>query len=303
MKLLDEIIQLLSDEKATVQSALLKAQVLAHRLGDAELSAWVEHELRGYPQDAAVPPYRVLRLTLVGHVTNGYYHYSNQTLPTAHLEEPFRTNITQSKVRDSVSAIESWSDKENVAATIPPEALHLLSKPLSDTYYVQQAWGKFGVGAVEQILVQVRSRLLEFCLRISDRLPPDLSDPQVRRIADEMGSHDIFRNAVFGDNATVVVGSGSIRDIKNKVVRRDLESLLSTLREQGVSAEDLSALQTAIADDESSEDVRKGELGPRVKNWIGTMIGKAGSATWEVSMGAAGNLLGSALGSYYGLGS
>lgn len=61
MQLIDELITLLSDEKATVQSALLKAQILAHRLGDAELATWVEHELRGYPSDAEVPPYRVLR--------------------------------------------------------------------------------------------------------------------------------------------------------------------------------------------------------------------------------------------------
>ena len=37
MQLISEIIDLLSDEKSTIQSALLKAQVLAHRLGNADL--------------------------------------------------------------------------------------------------------------------------------------------------------------------------------------------------------------------------------------------------------------------------
>ncbi len=303
MQLINDIIQLLSDEKATVQSALLKAQVLAHRLGDTELSRWVENELRGYPADAEVPPYRILKLTLIGHVTNGYYHYSNQTLAVGHLKEPARTNLTKNIVRESVSAIESWFDRDNIAITIPAEALHMLSKPLSDSYFVQQAWGKFSVGAVEQILVQVRSRLLGFCLKITDGLPADLPDPQVREVADQMNARDIFRNAVFGDNVTVVVGSGTISEIKNKVVvRHDLDSLLANLKEQGVGEGDLATLRTAIADDKSSEDVRNGKLGPRVRSWVGTMVGKAGSAAWEVSMGAAGNLLASALGSYYGIG-
>jgi len=115
MKIIDDIIDLLADEKSSTQSALLKAQILAHRLGDQELGSWVENELRGYPEGAEVPPYRVLGLTLVGHVTNGVYHHSNQTLPTGHLKEPLKTNLTQARARDSVSAIESWTDKDNIA--------------------------------------------------------------------------------------------------------------------------------------------------------------------------------------------
>lgn len=302
MQLINDIVDLLGDENSSTQSALLKAQILAHRLGDEELSKWVEHELRGYPENEEVPPYRVLKLTLVGHVTNGIYHYSNQTLPTGHLEEPLRTNLTRTELRDSVSAIESWADKNNVARTIAAEALSFLSEPFSDTYYVQQAWGRFSVGAIDQVLTQVRSRLLELCLKLSDRFPGDLTTGQVRQRADEVGSNDIFRNAVFGDNATIVVGGGSIRDVQNKVTHNNLDSLLSYLKEYGVPDGDLSELSAAIQEDASSEEVRSRTLGPRVKEWIGVMIAKAGSATWEISMGTAGNVLGTALSTYYGFG-
>lgn len=302
MKLVHEIIDLLGDEKASTQSALLKAQILAHRLGNAELGSWVEHELRGYPDESELPPYRVLKLTLVGHVTNGVYHYSNQTLATAHLKEPLRTNLTTARIRESIATIESWSNKENMALTIPAEALHALSKPLSETYFVQQAWGRYSVGAMDQILIQVRSRLLEFCLKISDKLPDDLTTPQAREKASELGSSEIFRNAVFGDNATIVVGGGTIQGVKNQVSKSDIESLTRFLVSVGVPKVDIDDLPAAISADSDSSEVQSKAIGPSVRSWIGRVVAKAGTAGWDVSIGAAGNLLAAAIASFYGFG-
>ena len=178
----------------------------------------------------------------------------------------------------------------------------LLSKPLSDTYYVQQAWGRFGIGAGQGILTEVRSRLLEFCLKISDKIPPDTPEADVRNKAESVGANDIFRNAVFGDNATIVVGSGSIRDIKNSVNKGDVHSLLQELRNLGVKQEDLSNLEEAIESDSSSTELTKRQWGPKVSAWVGSMIGKAGTTAWEVTKAAAGNILAAAIGAFYGFG-
>jgi hypothetical protein len=299
MQLIDDLINQLSDEASSTQGALLKAQILGHRLGDSDLAAWVEHELRGYPDEAVVPSYRRLRLTLTGHVTNGVYHYSNQTLPTQHLKEPLKTNLTHKDVRDSISAIESWSGKDDIRIAIPAEAYHVLSEPLSQTYFVQQAWGKPSVGAIDQILVQVRSRLLEFCLKISDQLPPDLTPPELRKKAQDLSSNEIFRHAVFGDNVTIVVGSGSIRNVENKIVRDDFQSLREHLKEHGISEPDIAELKTALTEDSSSKEVQNQTIGPRVKDWLGSMMGKAGTVAWQVSIGAAGSILGAAIDAYY----
>jgi hypothetical protein len=88
MQILDEIISLLSDDAASLQAALLKAQVLAHKLGDEELALWVGNELRSYPPESDIPPYRSIKLTVMGHVTNGVYHYNSQVLGIQHLQEP-----------------------------------------------------------------------------------------------------------------------------------------------------------------------------------------------------------------------
>lgn len=112
---------------------------------------------------------------------------------------------------------------------------------------------------------------------------------------------EIFRNAVFGDNATIVVGGGSIQGITNSIVKNDFASLAVALRQQRVPEEDIVTLQGAISDDANSPAQAQG-LGPRVRQWIGSMVAKAGSAAWEVGIGTASNILGAALAAYYGVG-
>lgn len=302
MHLIDDIIDLLSDDSKALQSALLKAQVLAHKLGDPELSKWVENELRGYPESAEVPPYRIVKLTVMGHITNGVYHYNNQVLGIQHLKEPLRTNLSKKELRDSISTIADWKDDNKIVITLPTEVCRLLSEPLSETYFVQQAWGKPSAGAFGQVMVQVRSRLLDFCLTIADKLPSDLSSTQIKERAEEVASNEIFRNALFGDNATIVIGSGQISNVSNAVKHNDFESLRKALEANGVTAADITDLQAAVADDASEQHDSGAKIGPKVTGWIARMLSKAGSGAWQVSITAAGALLGKAIGAYYGLG-
>ncbi len=48
MKLLNEIIDLLSDKAGSLTDAMLKTKVLMHRIGHKELAEWVSAELGGY---------------------------------------------------------------------------------------------------------------------------------------------------------------------------------------------------------------------------------------------------------------
>ena len=60
MKLLDDIIGLLSDENGSLTAALLKTKVLMHTLGHGDLAEWVNDELSGYRRDKPLPPYRIV---------------------------------------------------------------------------------------------------------------------------------------------------------------------------------------------------------------------------------------------------
>jgi hypothetical protein len=303
MQLINEIIEILSSEKPNLENALIKAQVLAHQLGESELGNWANAELRGYPDGTELPPYRIITISVRGVITNGHYRYNDQPLPLAHLDKGLRDNLETSRLTQSIAVIGHWADKDNLSVTIPPELYPTLGEGLDGDYWVERAWGKHSVGAMLQVLTEVRSRLLEFALRISDNLPPDLRAAEMKEASNGAGVSEAFRNAIFGDNTTIVVGGGSIHGVTNTVIHGDFDSLARSLRTQSVPDSDIQELKDAIDSDTSDSDVQdKKGFGPRVRAWMGSMVAKAGSSAWQVSIGAAGNILASAISKFYGFG-
>jgi hypothetical protein len=137
MRLIDEIIELLSSDTPSVENALFKTQVLAHRLNEVELKKWVDHELRGYPNGDEVPAYRKIRTTVIGTINNGCYRITDQELPMMHLDDAHREKFQRKNVTQSISVIEAWAkDEDNVATSVPPEFYVLFSKGLGNGYEV-----------------------------------------------------------------------------------------------------------------------------------------------------------------------
>jgi len=303
MLLIDEIIDLLSSADPSVENALFKAQVLAHRLGESELAQWVESELKGYPKDTELPSYRIVPITILGNASNGAYRVSEQPLPLMHLDPAIREKLDVKRLTQSIAVIEGWcKEDEDLSIVVAPEFYPLLNKGLGNGYQVERAWGKPSMGAMLQVVAEVRSRLLEFALKLSDRLPPEARREDMKQLARDAHVGDLFRNSVFGDNTTIVVGGGSIQNVTNSVVNNDLESLARALRDLSVPESDIQALQAAIKEDSASEEVASRTIGPRVRSWIGSMVAKAGGAGWEVGISAAGGLLAKAIAAYYGFG-
>lgn len=303
MQLIHEIIELLSSSNPNLGNALFKAQVLAHKLDEGELKQWVANELNGYPDSLNLPSYRVLYLTVMGNFTNGYMRYSNQPLPIISLEKRLREKLEIAHLTQSIAVIEEWSKNDSdLTQVIQPEFYSRLSKGLAGGYEVERAWGKHSVGALLQVVVEVRSRLLDFALQLSDRIPSEPESNEIKQISKEKAVSEIFKNAIFGDNATIVVGDGRIQGITNSIVSNDFDSLAKTLRTHHVTDEDISGLRSAIDQDLSSDEHANHSFGPEVRHWIGGMVSKAGTSTWQIAMGTAGNVLGTAISAYYGFG-
>lgn len=60
MKLIDEIIGILSSNSGVLTEALIKTKVLLYKIGHKELVVWVNKELNGYSQSDELPDYRVI---------------------------------------------------------------------------------------------------------------------------------------------------------------------------------------------------------------------------------------------------
>jgi len=300
MRLIGEIIDLLTTSPPDLSTALAKTKVLLHQLGEKELLAWVNWELCGYPDSADLPEYRILGLSIMGDCSNGVYRHTNKVLPVAHLDPSLRKQITTSNLTEGITAIERLSTSEDgIKATLPPEVYGELSRVLGNGYMVESAWGVFQAGAMSQALGEIRSRLLDFLLELSDRIPQEMSTSELREHSEEFKVSEIFNNAVFGPNATIIVGNRNTQNVEQSVIKRDFASLDRFIEEIGICDADRAALRAAIERDEAEPG--EDSMGTAVRAWMADMLAKAGTAAWSIKVSAAGALLTKALEKYFGL--
>lgn len=301
MKLIHEIIDLLSSDTPNLHNALFKTKVLLHKLGEKDLVQWVSSELNGYDSIENLPDYRVLSVSILGNISNGAWRYSNQPLPIAHLGEKLRKSLETTHLTQSIAVLESYAeDESDLQIQIAPELYPTLSKGFSGGYRVENAWGKHSAGSMLQVITEVRSRLLDFILELSDRIPEELNEEEMKEKSKEINTSELFNNAVFGDNATIVVGDRNVQHIKNTINKNDFEALAFELRRHDIQDEDITSLEEAINLDQNAPELQEKSFGENVRNWIGGMLTKATNAVWNINLGVAGNLLTEALKAYYG---
>lgn len=302
MKLIDELIAGLSAEKPNLTDALMKTKVLLHRLGRKDLAEWVNHELNGYADGTPVPEYRVIHAMLKGVITNGVYRYNSHPLPTLHLDKDIRKRYENLEMRESISVLEGLaaSDTGNLHRPIPIEFNMFFDEVITGGYHVEKSWCEIGFGQIGQILTQVRSRLLDFVLELSEKVGGDMTDDEFKRIGQSPETASMFNHAIFGDNVTIQVGNYSTQTVTNQITRGDFETLESYLLQHHVPPVDADRLQSAIKADEKTKDVKEKRFGSKVRDWMKEMLAKAVDGSWQIELGIASNLLTEALKTYYG---
>ena len=151
---------------------------------------------------------------------------------------------------------------------------------------------------VVAILDKVRTGVLEWALKLeSEGITGDgISFTETEKQIAKKSTHITIQNfqGVIGD----VTHSTVTQNLDLTVKTGEIKSLIDYLKAQGVGKEDLSELQTAIADDPSPTS--RENFGPKVSSWMGNMVGKAASGTWKIGMGVATGLLSNAIATYYG---
>lgn len=292
-----EIISILGSEQCDLVNALIKTRILAHQIKQQPLNEWVGWELNGYPVGAEVPEYRRLKLGLRADVSNGVMRYKSYQLPIVHLSDEVQQHLLWTTVRHGVASIASWIG-QNVVINYPPDFAYYFRGKLGDSYEIESLWGQASTGSYEQILVQIRSRLLGYILDLQDTFPPDgdLHKPEAASMNSKRDS--MFHGAIFGPNTTIQIGNHNTATVTNSVTVGDVSSLVEHLRSSGVPDSDLQLLPAAIAADGDAPKSTK-KLGDAVGGWVGGLMGKAATGVWEIGVSAAGTLLAGALSSYY----
>lgn len=298
MKLIDEIVDLLSSEHGSLTDALLKTKVLLHNLGQTDLIAWVNSELNGYGEQQELPKYRLVPAQVLANLTSMTFQATSHPLPIGHLSEAQREGLETAKMRQSLAVLEKFSHKPEASleSPIPLEANALLGKNLASGVSIQRAWSQIEVSSIVQILTEVRSRLLDFVLQLRDKLPDEPTDRQKQSV----DTRSLFNNAILGDNATIIIGDKNKADIVNIHLKGNFDALTHELKKYNVAEEDIAQLQAAIQEDEPNIDPKSKEFGASVKAWMQRMLHKAVETSWQIELGMASAILTDALKHYYG---
>lgn len=302
MTLLEDIQNSAVDAKSDLGTLLRKCKFLAARLGSQPLEDWLIWESNGYPEDVDVPEYRVWSLQVVGHFSGPFGSgLRNAPIPLACIPEKVRKSYDRYECRQSIASIEDIlaKTKGGMVQVSTGDLALVLGTKVYQHQNCLQAWAEFSTANLVELLNTVRNRILDFALAIWKEAP----------LAGESGSNapqplgaakvtQIFNTTVYGGSANLV-GSAQGSTVSFRILTNDFASLERVLRENGVGNEDIAELRTAVGSDERPASPQS--FGPRVSSWIAGMMKKAANGTWELGVGAAGNLLAQAIAKFYGL--
>lgn len=302
MTLLEEIQSSAIDANSDLATLLRKCKLLATRIRNQPLEDWLIWESNGYPADVQVPDYRIWPLEVKGHFTGPFGSgITNAPIPLSLIPEKYRKSYQRYQCRQSIASIEALlrlPDKGRVQVASGDLALILGEKVYSDQCCIQ-AWAEFGTGHLVELVNAVRNRILDFALALWKEAPEagDSPNAPTTQLKDSQITQ-IFNTTVYGGAANLV-GTSSASTIAFNIGSKDFPSLERVLQENGLQKENIKELQVAL--EAEPEPLSEERFGPKVSAWIARMMGKAAEGTWDISLGAAGNLLAQAIAKYYGL--
>lgn len=310
MNILTEIVDLLSDEKNSLTSALLKMKVLSSRLNNHELSEWINKEVNGYNDDDILPEYRkfpaVIKCNYVNVQFGGGWKVSDYVVPTEAFPLGVRDMVDNVMFKQDISSLESISDQKGLKFNTPSSSVHYVN-----SYYQKQGnpgfsaysvWVETSAIAIKELLSKVRSYALDLVLKLEQNFGYEIEMQElirkksdVNKIINNIMSQTIITN--IGDGNLVNSGDENIIDNNVIITKSNFEKLKEVLVKNGVHENDIQEIQEILIEE---PELINNKFGAKVNTWLKNMLNKAIDGTWQISIGTAGTLLAEALMKYYG---
>ncbi|WP_105680130.1 hypothetical protein [Cronobacter dublinensis] len=278
---INELISGLSSSSQELTDSLLKAKILLYSIGKKELAVWVNNELTGYPEESALPDYRVLSARILIDANGNNRVYTGFQLPLSHLGDDDYKEAMTSKAFLSISQIEdlvrnSTSDRV-VTQPLPLEqGWYYGGKAVDRSYEITKVYKEIPLHSFIAILVQVRSRLLDFLLELSEKIEGEQSDISMKDKLKGIDTKSIFSNAIFGNHTVVNFGNDNKITVNNNIAQYDFEALKNELIQHGVENSDINELKIALdRDHKITRDTINDDYGPSLKIWFADMLKKS----------------------------
>lgn len=292
-----ELQEAATDKRNDISDLLRKCLLVATKLKLDEFKQWINWELQGYDETSEdVPKYRMLRGEI--RVFNPYHGLQPLYMPPE-MERQICNIKYRAPIGNAVSVVEHQRNRSDSKSSplfpLPSELkqylLQHMELPLEPIRTVSET-------QLDMLIDAVRSTILEWSLKLEEAgimgegMTFSKEEKQIAAASQQI--HIGNFQGTIGD----IQGSTVTQNLTMHVISGDFQSLKKVLKEKGVSDADLEELEAAVAADPQPET--PGQFGTQVSNWLGKMLTKAASGTWQIGTAAAGGLLSSAIGSYYG---
>ncbi|GAB2447611.1 hypothetical protein HD599_001635 [Conyzicola lurida] len=276
MTLLDEIIEASTGESGTTANLLRKVRVASHRLGASEISAWAQHELSGYPSDAALPDYRVQDTSVLGIFSGPMRSQINHDLPK--VGDDFEGWFSMD-MRQPISELESFAGADTDAVREWPA--WLVQKYEQAGFFRMEFHVLFSAHNVIPrqriigLIDTVKTRVLDFALELQTEFPdagsadgPTVaSEPSLARTVNHI------TNNITGHGVNVAIGNETVRQ-RSIVNTGDTTALKTEAEALGLTADLAKEFVAAVEADRSTD-------GPEVTSFLARL--RAGS----ISLGSS----------------
>jgi AbiTii len=165
MRLIDELIELASNDKEPIGNVLRKCLIVESQFSNDSFRAWVDRELDGYGDDDEVPSYRHFPARSYGMFTGLASNIPSQPLNIWVMKPDDRKMIDELRLFQPASSYEGRPDKDSDASI--PWPVHLTTKyqeSFITTHTLLRAWQSLPGSVIIALLETVRNRVLRFAL-------------------------------------------------------------------------------------------------------------------------------------------
>jgi hypothetical protein len=299
MKLLDDIIESVTITKEPVADILRRCLVLAFKLKNDTLKKWVEKELNGYDRnDPELPEYRKSAGVSKGILIGPFQQYNDQPLSPHILEPKHRHFANEIRFNQPIASYEREDMSENAMLPWPSELVVYYQHKFIEDMVLNRAWMEIPGSLMTGLVDTVRTRILTFVLEIQAQLPEN-TEKAVEQIPAKTVDR-IIQLAIYGGN--VVIGNVEAFHAPT-VVAGDANTLMSSLKGMGVSADDLKLLEASLKKDQAYtvDGVPPKIEGKNTKKWIAATAKKLGGGAAKIGGAVVEEAIKAAVMRYLGL--
>lgn len=306
MSLLRDIQNAAISSEVEISTLLRKCKVLAARLGHSEFTKWVDQELNGYSNIEEIPSYRMLTVQSKGHFAGLFGSaINNGNIPLLSVPEKLRPSLSKSYCNQPISVYDALiksSDGGNFQEQWPPDLIALYGENIYQNMNCLAAWKEIPHGSIVALIDNVRNKILNFVIEIESE-SPNAGEVEIGRpaISSEKVSQ-VFNTTIYGSVGNISDGSTNVKQTSIiNVIKDDFTSLKNQLLELNIPESEINELEKAIKGDSKSEVIKNKEFGPKVTNWLGSLILKSAKGLIPIIQGLAANIITKAIFLFYGI--